>query len=160
MKLPMSRHYAAHEEKKGVRPFYQAQPKRKRKRANLKFAKMKEGLSKQMADKAVGLNYETGLGMKQSGEDGAELQDRAKVAVGCKVCGASTHKTKRSSNCKYYGWADDRLRSEMVRINILNATTDAVDPATVEEGSEVHSEGESDCFFIRYDTDHMTLCCD
>jgi hypothetical protein len=38
---------------------YQAQPKRKRKRPNLKFAKMKEGIKKHMADKAMGLNYET-----------------------------------------------------------------------------------------------------
>jgi hypothetical protein len=34
-----------------------------RKRANLKFAKMREGPEKQMADKAVGLNYESGLSM-------------------------------------------------------------------------------------------------
>jgi hypothetical protein len=34
---------------------YQAQPKRKQKRSELKFAKMKNGLKKQMADKAMGL---------------------------------------------------------------------------------------------------------
>jgi hypothetical protein len=33
-----------------------------RKRANLKFAKMRRN-EKQMADKAVGLNYESGLSM-------------------------------------------------------------------------------------------------
>jgi hypothetical protein len=38
---------------------FQAQPKRKRKRSKTKFAKMKEGLPKQMADKAVGRLYDT-----------------------------------------------------------------------------------------------------
>jgi hypothetical protein len=51
---------------------YQALPKQKPKRANLKFAKMKNGLEKQMADKAMGLNYKTGMSMLQTGEDGID----------------------------------------------------------------------------------------
>ena len=44
---------------------YQALPKRKRKRSQLKFANMKDGMNKQMADKAMGLVYETGMNMAQ-----------------------------------------------------------------------------------------------
>jgi hypothetical protein len=45
---------------------YQAQPNRKRKRSELKFAKSKEGLKKQMADKAMGLEYATGHNLEVS----------------------------------------------------------------------------------------------
>jgi hypothetical protein len=44
---------------------YQALPKHKRKRFLTKFAKMKDGLKKQMADKATGLNYDTGMNLEQ-----------------------------------------------------------------------------------------------
>jgi hypothetical protein len=93
---------------------YQAQPKCKRKRCNLKFAKMKEGLKKQMADKAMGLNYSTGSNM----EDTREQNPRKKRVI-CKFCGAFTHKSKRSKECAYFGWSDERVRDEMVRMNIL-----------------------------------------
>jgi hypothetical protein len=38
---------------------------------------MKDGLKKQMTDKAIGLNYETGLSMDQTG-DGVEEQNLKK----------------------------------------------------------------------------------
>jgi hypothetical protein len=131
--------------------FYQAQPHRKRKRANLKFAKMKDGLKKQMADKATGLNYQSGLNMMTQtadGEGAGVLNCTAKPAVLCKFCGSSTHKTRRSKNCKYFGWSNELVDQEMVRINILKATTEAVDLATAGGGSEVQSGGKYDYFYI------------
>jgi hypothetical protein len=47
---------------------YQAQPHRKE-TSELEVHKMKEGLKKQMADKAVGLNNEPGLSMMTSHQD-------------------------------------------------------------------------------------------
>jgi hypothetical protein len=122
---------------------YQAQPRQKRKRANFKFAKMKDGLKKQMADKAIGLNYETGLclGPTNEGMEQGPSRGTKKGVILCKFCQGSSHKTRRSKDCKYFGWPNELVEAEMVRINILKSTSEAVGLATVDETSGVQSEG-------------------
>ena len=100
---------------------YQALPKSKRKRSELKFANIKDGMKKQMADKAMGMNYESGLNM--CGEQ------NIKKTV-CKACGASTHKTRRAKACTYFGWSEKDFQDEIVRLNVSTATMEAVGVAT------------------------------
>jgi hypothetical protein len=73
----------------------------------LKLAKMKDGLKKQMADKGMGLNYETGLRMQEMGDDAHVGPNKKKKAVLCKFCGFCKHKTRRSKECKYFGWSNE-----------------------------------------------------
>jgi hypothetical protein len=120
---------------------YQALPKRKRIRSNNKFAKMKDGLKKQMADKAIGLSYETGMNLAENTDEVGEEKSKKKKDF-CKYCGATTHKTRRSKSCKYNGWTDLAVNAEMVRINLSKATEQAVEVATVGATSEVQSEGK------------------
>jgi hypothetical protein len=102
---------------------------------------MKDGLKKQMADKVTGLNYKTGLSMEQP-TDGAEEPNATKPKVLCKFCQSSTHKTRRSKNCHYFGWPNELVDAEMVRLNILRATTVPVGLATTKEfTSQVQSDG-------------------
>jgi hypothetical protein len=139
---------------------YQAQPKRKRKRSETKLVKIKEGLQKQMADKAVGRLYETGNNMGLTTDevtDGAG-ERRPKKAVSCIFCGGSTHKTRRSKECKYYGWAKTRVEAEMVSISVSRATRVAVGVATATATSGVHSEGTCELFGFLDDTDYMHFC--
>jgi hypothetical protein len=81
---------------------YQALPKRKRNRSAIKFRKMRTGLSKQMADKAIGLTYASGMNMGHNMDEveGEGDKKRRKKAVICMHCGESTHKTRRSKACK------------------------------------------------------------
>jgi hypothetical protein len=137
---------------------YQALPKRKRKRSEMKFRKMRTGLMKQMADKAVGLTYETGQNLGPNSDEevkGDPCKQKKKTAVVCKYCMGSTHKTNRSKNCKYFGWSNVVLEAEMVRINISRATEAAVGTATAATGSEVQSEGTKYNFSVEYDTNNI-----
>jgi hypothetical protein len=124
---------------------YQALPKRKRKRSESKFSNMRDGMKKQMAGKAVGLAYDTGMNMEENGNQLAGEKSKRKITL-CKFCGASTHKTRRAQACKYYGWSDDRVQAEIVCINISRATEEAAGVATGVGGSDVQSEGTCDLF--------------
>jgi hypothetical protein len=135
---------------------YQSLPKRKRKRANLKFAKMKDELKKQMADEAMGLNYETGLSMQEMGDDADVGPNRKKQAVLCKFCGSWKHKTRRSKECKYFGWPNDLVEAEMVRVNNLQAREKTAGQAMTKESSEVQSDGTCN-FFMLCDSGHTTF---
>ena len=90
---------------------YQAQPKRKRKRAEIRFGTIKEGTQKQMADKAMGLAYETGMNLMEQNNDMTEKQKSQKTV--CKACGASSHKTRRAKVCKYNLWSEEAFREEL-----------------------------------------------
>jgi hypothetical protein len=141
---------------------FQARSKHKRKRSKTKFAKMKEGLQKQMADMAaVGRLYDTGNNMGFNDDevtDGAEERRPKKAAVSCIFCGGTTHKTRRSKDCKYYGWAKTEVEAEMVSINVSRATGIALGVATVMDTSEVQSEGTCDLFAFGYNTRNMHCC--
>jgi hypothetical protein len=117
---------------------YQSLPERKRKRSILKFAKMKDGLKKQMGDKAMGLNYETGLTMGDEVEVGPNKKKNETVL--CKFCGSNKHKTRRSKGCKFFGWPNELVEAEMVRVNVLRATKGTVGVVTTKDTSEVQSE--------------------
>jgi hypothetical protein len=137
---------------------YQRRPERKRKRSNLKFAKMKDGLKTQMADKAMGLNYQTGLCMEEIGDDpDAGGPNTKQKPARCKFCGSSQHKTRRSKGCKFFGWSNELVEAEMVRVNILRATTGRVGEATSKVSSEVQSDGTCYFFFISCDTHHTGI---
>jgi hypothetical protein len=124
---------------------YQAQPNRKRKRSELKFAKSKEGLKKQMADKAMGLEYATGQNMEVD-NDGVEQEPSRKNVNTCMFCGVAGHKTRRSKGCKYYGWPKAEVEAEMVAVNVARATGIAEATATETDPSEVQSDGK--CYFF------------
>jgi hypothetical protein len=134
---------------------YQAQPKRKRKRSEIKFGRMKEGLKKQMADKAMGLVYATGhnMGLDDEGVEQAEVNRNA-----CIFCGVAGHKTRRAQICKYYGWSKVDVEAEMVSINVARATGIAVATATNAASSQVESEGT--CYFLgsQYDCYNIQYC--
>jgi hypothetical protein len=57
--------------------WHQAQPKRKRTRSEKKFAKLKDGMAKQMADKAMG--HAHGSGMNMAGEEDSTNKTKKKV---------------------------------------------------------------------------------
>jgi hypothetical protein len=136
---------------------YQALPKRKRKWSELKFAKMKEGLRKQMADKAVGRDYNTGLNMgllnDPQGEKGPRLENSS-----CIFCGVTGHEMRRSKSCKYYSWAKSKVEAEMVSLNVAKATGLAVGMATVPHSSIVQSEGKCDSFGNKCNAHNMYCC--
>jgi hypothetical protein len=87
---------------------------------------MKEGLQKQMADKAVGRLYDTGnnMGLNSNKVTDDVGERRPKKAVSCIFCGGTKHKTRRSKDCKYYGWAKPEVEAKMVSINMSRATGD------------------------------------
>jgi hypothetical protein len=128
---------------------YQAQPNRKRKRSELKFAKMKDGLKKQMADKAMGLEYARRQNLEVD-NDGVEQEPITNVNT-CMFCGVAGHKTRRSKGCKYYGWPKAEVEAEMVAVNVARATAIAVATATCTEPSEVQSDGKCYFFASQYD---------
>jgi hypothetical protein len=133
---------------------YQALPKRKRKRSELKFAKTKEGLRKQMADKAIGRDYDTGLNMGLLNDPQGEKAPRSEK-FSCIFCGVPGHKTRRSKSCKYFGWAKSKVEAEMVSLNVSKATGLAVGAATVPHSSIVQSEGKCDYFGNKCDAQNM-----
>jgi hypothetical protein len=130
---------------------YQAEPKRKRKRSELKFARMKEGLKKQMADKAVGRLYDTGHNMALQ-EEGTAVGTGPKPTKYCIFCGIAGHKTTRSKSCEFFGWAKPTVEAEMVRRNVEKATRGAVGVSTTKLSSEVQSEGTCYFFGSQYDS--------
>ena len=80
---------------------HQAQAKRRRRRSVLKFANIKEDLSKQVADKAMGLACGSGLNMEE--QDKNEVAgEKPKTEKVCVACGGSTHKTRRAKACISY----------------------------------------------------------
>jgi hypothetical protein len=135
--------------------YYQAQPNRKRKRSELKFAKMKDGLKKQMADKAMGLEYATGQNMELD-NDGVE-QPITNVNT-CMLCGVAGHKTRRAKICRYFGWSKADVEAGMVAVNVARATGIGVATATCTEPSEVQSDGK--CYFLgsQYDCYNLQHC--
>jgi hypothetical protein len=109
-----------------------------------------------MADKAIGLSYETGMNLAGNTDEVGEDKSKKKKDF-CKYCGATTHKTRRSKSCKYNGWTDLAVNAEMVSINLSKATEQAVEVATVGGTSEVQSEGKWEGFGISCDTYNMKL---
>jgi hypothetical protein len=135
---------------------YQAQPKRKRKRIEMKFGKMKEGLKKQMADKAMRLVYATrhSMGLDDEGVEQAENNPNT-----CIFCGVAGHKTRRAKICKYFGWRKADVEAEMVSVNVARATGIAVATATNTVSSQV-VESEGTCYFFgsQYDCYNIQYC--
>jgi hypothetical protein len=128
---------------------------RKRKRSGDKFKKMRADLDTQMAEKAVGLFYASGMNMENH-SDAEGGGKRKKVANdSCKFCGASGHKTTRSSKCKYNGWGKEALNAEMVRVSISKASGVAVGISMAVESTKVQSEGKCELFGSRCDTTNM-----
>jgi len=133
---------------------HQAQAKRRRRRSVLKFANTKEDLSKQVADKAMGLAHGSGLNMEE--QDKNEVAgEKPKTKKVCVACGESTHKTRRAKACKYHTWEEKDFREEIVRVAVLKATGEAGRVATAEEDSEVQSEGAYNLFDVCCDVDNM-----
>jgi hypothetical protein len=84
----------------------------------MKFAKMKDGLKKQLADKAMGLVYATGYSM---GLDNEGVEQPEKNGNTCIFCGVAGHKTRRVKICKYFGWPKVEVEAEMVSVNVARA---------------------------------------
>jgi hypothetical protein len=117
----------------------------------LKFAKMKDGLKKQMADKVMGLEYATGQNMGVS-IDGVEQEEpTCRNVYTCMFCGVAGHKTRRSKGCKYYGRPKAEVEAEMVAVNVARATGIAVATATETDPNEVQSDGKCYFFASQYD---------
>jgi hypothetical protein len=83
---------------------------------------MKEGLKKQMADKAVGLNTSLDLAWWPSQRD---KWIRLSQPQQCVILWRFDAK-RDEARCKYFGWSNEQVDAEMVRLNILKATEEAV----------------------------------
>jgi hypothetical protein len=132
---------------------YQAQPTQKRKRSVKKFDSTKDRLKKQMADKALGVAYRSGMNMEPNSND--EPGENTKVKKGCIACGAMDHRTRRAKACKYSRWSEQDFREEIVRITVSKATEEVAGVATAVEDSGVQSEGTYAFFGVRCDVDNM-----
>ncbi len=78
---------------------------------------MADGLKKQMADKALGLNHTGGLNMMEvNSDEEAGERPKKKTAISCPLCDAPGHKTRRSRQCRYHDWEQAAVDAEMVRI--------------------------------------------
>jgi hypothetical protein len=101
-----------------------------------KFAKLKDGMAKQMADKAMG--HACGSGMNMAGEEDSTNETKKKS---CKFCKKPGHATNRAKACKHHGWTIEQVQAEMVSIHTSRAREEAARVATAVEASEVQSEG-------------------
>jgi hypothetical protein len=113
-----------------------------------------KGLKKQMADKVVGREYDTGLNMGLLNDQQGGKRPRSEKSS-CIFCGVPGHKTRRSKGCKYYGWAKSKVEAEMVTLNVAKATGLAVGTATGENSSIVQSYGKCEYFGNKCDAHNM-----
>jgi hypothetical protein len=120
-------------------------------------------MSKQMADKARGLTYESGMHMMQEEKEEKVEEGAKKGKKGqslCRFCRLFGHSTKRSADCKFYKSSDKEADADAVSKFVLTATQNAVGDATTagtNESSEVQSKGECEYFCICCDTDNIKL---
>ena len=133
---------------------YQARTERRKERARLRQNIIQDGVKKQMADKAIGLMYASGMNMADDGDvEGGGKRQKITNSV-CRFCSKPGHKTRRSANCLYHGWEEEDVNVEMVRLSIAKATGDASGKVQ----SKVQSEGKSELFGSGCDTTN-THCC-
>ena len=107
-----------------------------------------------MADKAMGLTYETGMNVSPNDDTVAVNGTKKKT---CRFCGKTGHLTSRAKACKYNGWSKERVEAEMVSIYTTKATEAAVALSTAVETSQVQSEGTCEVFSVSCDVANMEL---
>jgi hypothetical protein len=131
---------------------YQAQMSRRRIRSIKRFASTKSEFRKQMAEKALGLSYASGMNMEV-------VEPGAKKRKVCKYCQGVGHLTTKARDCKYYELSKEQVHEEMVSKHALKVAETAVlvarAAATAVEGSEAQSEGTCECFGVCCDVDNM-----
>ena len=140
--------------KKDYDRMYQGKPSRKRIRATKKFVSQQDNYQTQKADKAIGLAYDSGMAMQDSGNEKAAGGAKRPKGL-CRYCLKSGHLTTRSKGCDYYGWEKQELNKEMMRVHAKRVTEEAVGVATAVEPSEVQSEGTCDYLVSHCDTENM-----